>query len=148
MNKITAGVIAGLLATIVLSLLMVMKNMIGIMPDIDIIAMLAMKMGGDMAIGWMIHFMIGAIGYGLAFTFIFSQINFGNLIVRGMLLGTLGWLMMMLVLMPMMNAGVFGLNMPSGMMAPLATLMLHLTFGAVLGYVYCKLTQSEVRTNK
>lgn len=56
MNKIAAGVIAGLVATIVLSMLMVMKNMMGIMPDVDIIAMLAMKMGGVAAMGWMIHF--------------------------------------------------------------------------------------------
>lgn len=87
--------------------------------------------------------MIGAIGYGLVFALIFSQINLGNLIVRGMLLGALGWMMMMLALMPMMNAGLFGLSMPSGVMTPVATLMLHLVFGAVLGYVYSKLIQSK-----
>jgi hypothetical protein len=56
-----------------------------------------------------------------------------------MILGTLGWLMMMVAVMPMAGAGMFGLNM--GVMAPIATLMLHLIFGAVLGFTYQKLSK-------
>jgi hypothetical protein len=36
--------------------------------------------------------------------------------------------------MPMAGAGLFGMNM--GVMAPMMTLVLHLIFGAVLGWVY------------
>ena len=42
--------------------------------------------------------------------------------------------MMMIVIMPMAGAGLFGMNM--GVMAPVMTLMLHVIFGAVLGLVY------------
>ena len=41
---------------------------------------------------------------------------------------------MMVVLMPMAGKGFFGLGI--GWMAPVMTLMLHLIFGAVLGWVY------------
>jgi len=41
---------------------------------------------------------------------------------------------MMVVLMPMAGAGLFGMSM--GVMAPVMTLVLHLIFGAVLGWVY------------
>lgn len=44
---------------------------------------------------------------------------------------------MMIIVMPMAGAGLFGLNI--GIMAPVATLILHLIFGAVLGYTYAKL---------
>jgi uncharacterized membrane protein YagU involved in acid resistance len=36
-------------------------------------------------------------------------------------------------------AGLFGIAMQSGMMVPVATLILHVMFGAVLGLVYSKL---------
>ena len=52
---------------------------------------------------------------------------------HGVLLATVGWLMMM-VLMPMASAGLFGLNL--GISTPIMTLMLHLIFGAILGAYY------------
>ena len=139
MNKFLSGALAGLVATIVLSVLMVMKDMMGMMPDVDIIAMLAGRMGGNIMMGWVAHFMVGVIGYGFAYTLIFSKLSYGNHITRGILLGIAGWLAMMVALMPMMGAGMFGLNMPSGMMVPIATMMLHIIFGAVLGLVFSKL---------
>ena len=39
------------------------------------------------------------------------------------------------------GAGFFGLKM--GMMAPFMTLMLHVIYGAVLGYVYGKLAADK-----
>jgi len=139
MNKILAGMIAGLVATLVLSLLMVMKGMMGLMPDMNVIAMLAKQMGSGAAMGWAAHFMIGVIGYGLAYALVFSKLPFGGHMLRGLTLGVVGWLVMMVMVMPMMGAGLFGLQMPSAMMVPVATLMLHAIFGIVLGAVFGKL---------
>ena len=136
MNKWIKGMLAGLAATVVLSVLMVMKGKMGLMPDVNVIAMLAGKMGGDIMMGWAAHFMIGVIGYGLVYALIFSELPFGNHTTRGIVMGITGWLVMMVAVMPMMGAGLFGLSMPSGMMVPVATLMLHIVFGAVLGFVY------------
>ena len=41
---------------------------------------------------------------------------------------------MMIIMMPMAGAGLFGMSL--GIMAPLMTLMLHLIFGLVLGWIY------------
>ncbi len=41
---------------------------------------------------------------------------------------------MMIAVMPMAGAGLFGMNF--GMMAPGMTMVLHIVFGAVLGVVY------------
>jgi len=137
MNNYMRGILAGLIATIVLSILMYVKGMMGLMPELDIIAMLAGKMGGSAMMGWIGHFVIGALGYGLAFAVIGDKLPGGSSTVRGIVLGIIGWLMMMIVLMPMMGAGLFAMNM--GMMAAVATLILHVIFGAVLGLVYSKL---------
>jgi len=139
MKPMIRGLIAGFVATIVLSVLMIAKGMMGLMPDVNVIAMLAGQMGGQTDMGWLAHFMIGTFVYGLIFAFIFAPMPLGNLAFRGIIMGILGWLMMMVVVLPMMGAGLFGLSMQSGMMVPIATLMLHVIFGFVLGLVYCKL---------
>lgn len=138
MNKHIAGITAGLIATVVLSVLMMLKGMMGVMPDLDVIAMIAGMMGAGAAMGWIAHFMIGAI-YGLVFSQVAGRGATGGTVARGVGLGVAGWLMMMIVLMPMTGGGVFGLAMPSGMMVPVATLMLHAIFGAVLGFSFAKL---------
>lgn len=139
MNKMKAGMISGFTATVVLSALMVIKGRMGLMPDVDVIAMLARQMGSSTVMGWLAHFMIGVIGYGIAYALVFSRLSLGGHALRGLVLGIAGWLVMMVMLMPMMGAGLFGMQMPSGMMVPVATLMLHVIFGAVLGLVFGKL---------
>lgn len=44
MQKIVAGLVAGFIATVVLSVMMVAKSMMGIMPELDVIAMLSTMM--------------------------------------------------------------------------------------------------------
>lgn len=139
MNANVAGIVAGLIATAVLSVLMLLKGMMGVMPDLDVIAMIAGMMGTGAMMGWIAHFMIGAV-YGLVFSQIAGHGATGATIVRGVGLGVAGWLVMMIALMPMAGGGAFGLAMPSGMMVPVATLMLHVIFGAVLGFSFAKLT--------
>lgn len=137
MNSNVRGIIAGLVATIVLSILMFLKGMMGVMPELNVIAMLASKMGGNMMMGWVAHFVIGAIVYGLAFANLNGVLPGGSNLVKGMVLGIIGWLVMMVAIMPMMGAGMFAMNM--GMMAAVATLMLHIIFGLVLGLSYDKI---------
>lgn len=143
MNKILSGILAGLAATIVLSMLMLIKNMMGLMPDVDIINMLAQQMGAGVLMGWVAHFAIGVLGYGIAYAIIFSGLPFGSHLLHGILTGMAGWLMMMVALMPMMGAGMFGMSIAGGMLVPVATLMLHIVFGAVLGVVYTKLHNNK-----
>ena len=136
MNKLVKGVISGLVATVVLSVMMILKAKMGVMPELNIISMLAGMMGGGALIGWLIHFMVG-VGYGIGFSQINHLLPSKSLIVKGVLIGILGWLIMMIALMPMMGAGMFAMKM--GMMAPVMTLILHIIFGAVLGFVFSRI---------
>ncbi len=139
MGNVGKAMLAGFVATVVLSVLMIMKAMMGVMPGLDIIAMLAKMMGApEMPIlGWVGHFMIGTVGFGIAFALLVGKLP-GSLTVQGIMVGMLGWLAMMVMVMPMAGAGLFGLNF--GIMAPIMTLMLHIIFGAVLGWVYARST--------
>lgn len=137
MASVGKGMIAGLVATAVLSMIMVAKGMMGLMPELNVIAMLSNMMGSVPIMGWAAHFMIGVIVWGVGFATLFKMIPGSSSVSKGIAFGIAAWLMMMLAIMPMAGAGVFGLKM--GMIAPVMTLMLHAIFGAVLGLVYGRL---------
>lgn len=92
MNKYLAAMVAGFVATIVLYALMVMKSMMGVMPRLDIASMLADMMGmpGKVAMGWLAHFMIGTIGYGLVFAALYISIPGTPAVLRGIVIAVAG----------------------------------------------------------
>jgi hypothetical protein len=145
MERFGKGLLAGLVATIVLSALMLMKSMMGIMPELDLPKMLAGMMGppGNVALGWAVHFMIGVVGYGIVMALLDEPLPGDRSTAHGVLIAFVGWLIMMVVPMPMAGAGFFAMKM--GMMAPVMTLVLHLIFGAVLGWTYGKLHAASVQ---
>lgn len=127
------GMIGGIAATAVLSGLMLMKSAMGVMPQLDVIQMLSMMMGVSLAVAWMLHFGIGAM-WGVLYALGYRLIPGGSAVAKGLLFGAGAWLLMMVMVMPMAGAGLFGMKM--GLMAPMMTLVVHLIFGAVLGLVY------------
>jgi len=130
---IARGVWAGFLATVVLSILMLGKHAVGVMPELDPIQMITQILGASTPlVGWVVHFAIGAI-WGIAFAMSY-QLFPGPFWVKGMLFSIAPWLIMMVAMMPMAGAGMFGVGLGVG--APVLTLMLHLVFGAALGAVY------------
>ncbi|UVW30059.1 DUF6789 family protein [Massilia sp. H6] len=143
--SIAKGFVAGLAATAVLSVLMVMKQVMGIMPELNLPKMIAGMMGApdSPAIGWLVHVMIGVLGYGAAIALVARPALGKSAVSTGLLIGFIGWIIMMVMLMPMAGAGFFGMNM--GIMAPVMTLILHLIFGAVLGWTYDRLTTAAAR---
>ena len=145
-SNITKGVMAGFIATLVLTALMMMKKMMGVMPELDPVHMMsvmaAQKMGMEtnMMVGWVMHFMIGAVAWGGAFAVLNNILPTQNQMIKGIILGIGAWLIMMVGPMVMAGNGLFGLAL--GPIAPVMTFMLHIVFGVVLGLVYQKLTHS------
>lgn len=131
------AMLAGFIATVVLSALMLMKSMMGVMPGLDVIRMLTgmahnlMGLPASPAVGWLLHFMIGTVLWGIGFAVLYNVLPGRSPAIKGIVFGLLAWLLMMLLPMPMAGAGLFGLKM--GMMAPVMTLLLHVIWGVVLG---------------
>ena len=137
MTNIGRGIGAGLAATAVLSMIMIAKDMMGLMPELNVIAMLSSMMGATPVVGWVMHFVIGMVAWGVGFVTFYRYLPGSSEVSKGISFGIAAWAMMMVAIMPMAGAGFFGLKM--GMMAPIMTLMLHVVYGAVLGFVYSKL---------
>jgi hypothetical protein len=134
-KNVSKGMVAGFVATIVLSALMMMKQTMGVMPQLNPVQMLTDMMGASTPlVGWAAHFMIGTLAWGGLFSLLNSRLPGESYWIRGSVFGFGAWLMMMIVVMPMAGAGLFGMQL--SIMAPVMTLVLHLIFGAVLGGVY------------
>ena len=132
------GLAAGLAATVVLSILMLIKASLGLLPQVNAIQMLAGVAAGAglpaaPATGWAIHLIIGIVLWGLLFAWVGTRFP-GGRVIQGILFAIAAWILMMIIVMPIAGAGLFGMNIGIG--APVATLVLHIIFGAVLGWTY------------
>lgn len=150
-NRIVKGIYAGFIATVALSALMILKAAMGMMPQMNAIKMLAGMAHGIIGtpltpvVGWLLHFMIGSLLWGILFGALFKRIPTQTAITKGLIFGSAAWLVMMVLVMPMAGAGLFGLHL--GLGAPIATLVLHWAYGVVLGAAYHKLDSDRLVTS-
>lgn len=91
---------------------------------------------GDHVIGWLMHFILGSVVFGALFAWV-SPKMFGPLWLRGAIYGLVLWLLVMVVGLPMTEAGMFG-KMYSPDLA-IAFFVSKLVYGIVLGVIYSKL---------
>lgn len=142
-NRYARAIVAGFVATVVLSVLMLIKGAMGMLPQMNVIHMLAgmaharMGLPASPLVGWIAHFFIGTVLWGIGFALLQPVLPGSSAVRKALSFSVLAWLLMMLVPLPMAGAGLFGLKM--GPMAPVMTLVLHLIWGAVLGAVYGRL---------
>ncbi len=93
--------------------------------------------------GWLGHFIIGTVAWGGGFVLLYGLIPGGSALIKGIVFGIAAWFGMMIMVMPMAGAGLFG--MAFGIMAPMMTLVLHVIYGAVLGAVFRMLVAPKSR---
>ncbi len=123
----------GIIATAVMTLVMLMAPFMG-MPKMPIGNMLADFMHIPVALGWVAHFMIGTILAGI-YVIVFQERLPGNDIVKGAVYSLLPFLMAQAAVMPMMGAGLFSSATSASLLMVMGSLVGHLVYGGVLGYV-------------
>jgi hypothetical protein len=134
MSNSMKGMVAGLVATLVLSGLLLLKGTMNLVPELSIISLL-MSLGSITLVqAWMDHFIVGVVAWGLAFGAYDSLASRPAHWLKGIIFGVFAWLVMMVLFMPLAKAGVFGWKI--GPIAAAVTLIYHLVYGAVLGTTY------------
>lgn len=148
MHTVLKAVIAGFGATIVLSALMLAKSAMGMLPSMNVIFMLAhmahhmLGMPALPVTGWLLHFFIGTVLWGVSYGLLINVLPGKSPITKGMVFSIAAWILMMVVVMPLAGKGLFATQI--GIMAPVATLVLHLIWGAALGLVFQLLPDARV----
>jgi len=132
MSNALKSMLSGLVATVVLSALMLLNSGFELFPQINIIGLLTTLGTLSVASAWMDHFIVGVVVWGLLFAVYDGAA--ARPVLKGTIIGVVAWLVMMVAFMPLAGAGVFGSKI--GMTAPLGLLILHLIYGVVLGATY------------
>jgi Family of unknown function (DUF6789) len=135
-GSIGRGLLAGLAATIVVSLLMLLQQGLGFMPHVNPVMELANALGYRSAFaGWMAHFAIGVLAWGVLFTWFDSYLRRLPHWINGLLFSSIVWLGVMVIVLPAAGRGLFGTE-GLALGTPTLTLVLNWIYGAVLGIVY------------
>jgi hypothetical protein len=142
------GIVAGIAATIVLALLMFLKDAAGIAPGVNLVsAMMTLAGISTPLYGWIMFFVISALIVGATFAALDAHMmrpEGWEELARGGLFGVGIWLLVMIFLMPMTSAGAFA--MKHGMMAPIVMFVAFVIYGVVLGGVYGALRPEPATT--
>jgi hypothetical protein len=140
-DSVARGLIAGLVATVAVSLLMLLKQGLGFMPQVNPVMELANALGTRSALaGWTAHFIIGVLAWGVLFSWVDRYLHFPHW-VNGVFFSSVVWLGVMLIVMPAAGEGLFGSRLALG--TPTVTLFLNWIYGLVLGSVYGLLQPAE-----
>jgi uncharacterized membrane protein YagU involved in acid resistance len=127
---IKKAIVAGVVGTVVMTVVGLHVAPIMGLPPMNPANMLAGQMGGSMLAGWAAHFMIGIV-LALGFGAVAGKLP-GPPAVQGAVYGLAPWLMAMLIVMPMMGMPMFGGAAPMA----IGSLVGHLVYGATVGAIY------------
>lgn len=147
-HDIGKGIVAGIVATAAAAAILAGKSVFGIMPNFDVMGMLTAFAGSAWpGLGWIVFFVGGGIVWGVIFALLDARVEAttgAGELVRGLFFGFLLWLSVMLIVMPVLGAGAFGMRFGVG--APFVCLAADLIYGAVLGAVYGAMHPETVMT--
>ncbi len=134
MSNALKGMIAGLVATLVLTALTVLNSTMNLMPQIHLIGWLTSLGTLSRPAAWMDHFIIGVVVWGLLFAVYDGLATRPSPWLKGIIFGVFAWLIMMVTFLPLAGAGFFGAKID--ITAKVGLLILHLIYGVVLGATY------------
>jgi uncharacterized protein DUF6789 len=137
MSNSLRGMIAGFVATLVLSGLMLIKGSMDLLPEVNIIRLLVSLGSIGTVAAWMDHFIVGTVVWGLLFAAL-DEVSQLPHWLKGIIFGIFAWLLAMALFMPLTKSGLFGWRI--GIWASVVMLVYHLVYGAVLGVTYGLLT--------
>jgi hypothetical protein len=128
------GIISGFVATLVLTIVLVFKQHFHIAPELSVLNQLSKLAGGTVG-GWMDHFIIGTLIWGMLFAG-FEAVTPPTLPLwlKGVIFSMFAWLVAMLVFLPFVGMGVFGHK--AGWLPAAVNLAQHVIYGLVLGITY------------
>jgi uncharacterized protein DUF6789 len=143
MSNLVKGIVAGGVATAVLSLVMLVIGATGFEPQLSLTRLLLALLDEptEFTLGWMLHIAIGSVLLGGLFAYVEPRLGADNHTKGGILYGVILWLVVMLVVMPAAGVGYFGFLLSR--LAPLVMLALHIVYGGVLGWIYSRLSPSD-----
>lgn len=131
--KIGNAILGGFVGTVAMTLMLYMvAPLMGI--RMDIAAALGKMLGGSWTLGLVMHFLNGSVLFPLIYALLLYRALPGGPVSKGIAWGVALWLIAQLMVVPMMGGGIFSSKM-GGMMAAVGSLVNHVIYGALLGWI-------------
>ena len=137
--NITAALTSGFIASAISSLVLILTTSLALIPQFDFVAIQGSIFGltSTAISAWVIYFVIGTFLWGLLYPLIEPYLGAKTPAARGALFGIIIWIIVMVALMPLAQAGFFLKEYGFG--AAAIVLLTDLVFGASIGHFYNKL---------
>lgn len=119
-------ILGGFVGTLVITLIMTMMG-------INIGAVVGMVLGIGPAWGMVEHFFNGTIIFPLLYAYIVCRFVPGRPVMKGLWWGAILWFFAQVLFAPVAGMGIFSMN--AGPMAWLGSLVNHLIYGALQGWI-------------
>jgi Family of unknown function (DUF6789) len=142
MSHLIKAIIAGFIATSVMTILIFIKHHFGAVSELNFVEIINNMNTNYFGLpetpwgAWLVHFCTGSLVYGVVFAYFNPMLTDSN-IFNGIIIAIGAWFVMMLVILPLTGGGLFGVVL--GEHARLTALVLHGVYGAVLGFSYTRL---------
>ncbi len=148
MTRIKNGFMSGLLATVIAGSMLLMNNALHQFPEVQFARTLSELLGapGQIMTGVIAILFIGIFAFGALYAVLAPRLPVPSYLGRGLAFGAVSWLVMMVVYMPLVGAGLFGLER-SGIV-PIAMLVLNLAYWVVLSLTYRWLSSAAELTDR
>jgi len=130
--RLARAFVGGLLGTAVITLSMYFVSPVVTGGPTDIAAMLGEALRASWIAGMIAHFAVGALVLPGIYVLVLYRFLLGGPVVRGMMFGTILWLITQVVVMPVMGGGLFS-EQAGGLDAVLGSLIGQLAYGLVVG---------------
>jgi len=142
-KDILRGMLAGVLATFILSLLMLSR---GLVPQFETVTLLigiarVLLDGSGFPVlfaGWLWFFSIGGIWWGIWFAIMAPILPGRSFWIKGAVFGLVTGLVVIWTIMPLAAGGALGMEL--SLWQPVVTISEHLIYGLALGGIYRWLT--------
>lgn len=128
------AILGGFVGTLAITMMMYLIGPMMGMMKMDIAASLGKMLGGSWTLGMMMHFINGTVLFPLIYAYVLFRFLPGLPTFKGAEWGVILWLLAQLMVMPMMGGGVFSSKM-GGLMTAAGSLMGHVIYGALLGWI-------------
>ncbi len=132
-NKNLQAIVGGIAGTAVITLAMYLLSLMG-MPDINYGKLLAQFTNTNIAMGWVMHFMVG-IALAFLYVYYFREFLPGPYWAKGIIFGVLPWVLTLIMLFPMVDTLDIGDATQSPGVFIISTMVAYLAFGAVMALV-------------
>lgn len=136
-KNIAVAVPAGLIATAVMTVVMLMAPLAGV-PAINMPRVLGWSVGVPLAAGVVLNFVLGVL-LALLFAVFLTRRFAAHAWMNGALFGVAIWAFLMIIGGPLIGWGVFASRTASPLDTILTSFLGHLAFGWTLGFVYQKI---------